>query len=101
MVVYKVFYKKYELRKGELMGALTERRQDLRGMKQFESGLRWAKFTFGHLVQDKKAIFVIPNELKLNDDARYMEKWKCSKDEFLEMVRIVDREMKKVNRVLL
>jgi hypothetical protein len=28
-----------------------------------------------------------------------MEKWKRSKDEFLEMVRIVDREMKKVNRV--
>jgi hypothetical protein len=28
-----------------------------------------------------------------------MEKWKRSKDEFLEMVRIVDREMKKVKRV--
>ena len=45
MVVYKVFYKNYELRKGELMGALIERRKDLRGMKQFESGLRWAKVT--------------------------------------------------------
>jgi len=99
MVVYKVFCKNYGLKKGELMGALIERRKDLRGMRQFESGLRWAKLTFGGTGQDKKAIFVIPNEVKLNDDARYMEKWKCSKDEFLEMVRRVDREMKKVNRV--
>jgi len=70
MVVYKVFYKKYELKKGELMGALIERRKDLRGMKQFESGLKWAKLTFGHMVQDKKAIFVVPSELKLEDNPR-------------------------------
>jgi hypothetical protein len=99
MILYKVFCKNYGLRKGELMGALIERRKDLRGVKQFESGLRWAKLTFGDMVQDKKAIFVIPNELNLNDDAGYMEKWKRSKEEFLEMVRMVDREMKKVHRV--
>ena len=57
MVVYKVFHKNYELKKGELMGALIERRKNLRGMKQFESGLKWAKLTFGHMVQDKKSDF--------------------------------------------
>ena len=52
MVVYKVFYKKYMLRKGELMGALIEKAENLRGMKQFESGLRWAKVT--HLRQSRR-----------------------------------------------
>jgi hypothetical protein len=65
MVVYKVFYKNYGLKKGELIGAMIERRKDLRGMKELESGLRWAKLTFGPIVKDKKAIFVIPSELKL------------------------------------
>ena len=69
MVVYKVFYKNYELRKGELMGALIERRKDLRGMKQVESGLRWAKLTFGRVVKDKKEIFVVPHELNLKKDS--------------------------------
>jgi hypothetical protein len=96
MVVYKVFYKNYELRKGELMGALIERRQDLRGIKQFESGLRWAKFIFGHLVQDKKEIFVIPNELKIEDNPkRYMEKGIFTKEEFLDMVKVVNLETKR------
>jgi uncharacterized protein YqgQ len=96
MVVYKVFYKNYELKKGELMGAVIERRKDLRGMKQFESGLKWAKLTFGHMVQDKKAIFVVPSELKIEDNPkRYMEKGIFTKEEFLEMLKVVDREMKK------
>jgi uncharacterized protein YqgQ len=96
MVVYKVFHKNYELKKGELMGALIERRKDLRGMKQFESGLKWAKLTFGHMVQDKKAIFVVPSELKIEDNPkRYMEKGIFTKEEFLEMLKVVDREMKK------
>ena len=30
-VTYKVLYKNHELRKGELMGTLVERRKDLRG----------------------------------------------------------------------
>ena len=30
MIVYKVFYKNYELKRGELMGTLKERRKDLR-----------------------------------------------------------------------
>ena len=43
MTVYKVFYENYELKKGELMGMLIERRTDLRGMRHGGSGLRWAK----------------------------------------------------------
>ena len=96
MVVYKVFCKNYELRKGELMGALIERRKDLRGMKQFESGLKWAKLTFGHMVQDKKAIFVVPGELKIEDNPkRYMEKGIFNKEELLKVMKTIDEEMKK------
>jgi hypothetical protein len=69
MVVYKVFYKNYELKKGDLIGMLIQGKKDLRGMKQVESGLRWAKLTFGPIVKDKKAIFVVPNELKLGSDS--------------------------------
>ena len=95
MVVYKVFCKNYELRKGELMGALIERRKDLRGMKQFESGLKWAKLTFGHMVQDKKAIFVIPSELKIEDNPkRDMEKGIFNKEEFLKVMKTIDEKMK-------
>mgnify|MGYP006266752511 CR=1 FL=1 len=72
MLVYKVFYKNYELRRGELMGMLVERRSDLRGMTQVESGLRWAKLTFGHMVEDKKAIFVVPDDLKLGVDTKWL-----------------------------
>jgi len=96
MVVYKVFYKNYEFRKGELLGALIERRKDMRGMKQFESGLKWAKLTFGHMVQDKKAIFVVPSELKLEDNPkRYIEKGIFTKEELLERVKVVNRKMKR------
>ena len=95
MVVYKVFCKNYELRKGELMGALIERRKDLRGMKQVESGLKWAKLTFGHMVQDKKAIFVVPGELKIEDNPkRYMEKGVFNKEELYGMIKLVGQEMK-------
>ncbi len=90
MVVYKVFYKNYELRKGELMGALIERRKDLRGMKQIESGLRWAKLTFGRVVKDKKEIFVIPYELNLGSETKWlMEKGIFNKEELPGMVKLI------------
>jgi hypothetical protein len=96
MVVYKVFYKNYEFRKGELLGALIERRKDMRGMKQFESGLKWAKLTFDHMVQDRKANFVVPSELKLEDNPkRYIEKGIFTKEELLERVKVVNRKMKR------
>jgi hypothetical protein len=90
MVVYKVFYKNYELRKGELMGALIERRKDLRGMKQVESGLRWAKVTFGRVVKDKKEIFVVPHELNLGTETKWLvEKGIFNKEELRGMVTLI------------
>ena len=63
MIVYKVFYKDYEHQKGVLLGKLTERRSDLRGLSVLESGLRWAIATFGNQVIDKKRLFVVPEEV--------------------------------------
>jgi hypothetical protein len=95
MLVYKVFYKNYGLKKAELLGVLIERRKNLRGNSQVESGLRWAKLTFGRLVKDKKAIFIVPNELKVENDTKWLvEKGILAKEEYLEMVRVVDQEMK-------
>ena len=43
MIIYKVFYKNFELKKGEFVGMmLIERRKDMRGKNQIESGMRWA-----------------------------------------------------------
>jgi len=49
MIVYVVFRKDYEHRKGELLGMLVERRNDTRGLTQWESGLKWARgfWSFG------------------------------------------------------
>jgi hypothetical protein len=69
MISYKVFYKNYKLKKGELMGILVERRKHLRGQSLFESGLKWAKSMFGQEVRDKHAIFVVPHELKSKKDS--------------------------------
>lgn len=54
MVIYKVYYKNYEFKKGEFLGMLIERRKDLRGLTRIESGLRWAKLAFGRLVKEEK-----------------------------------------------
>jgi len=64
MIIYKVFWMDYDLKKGELLGVLTERRNDLRRKTRLESATRWAKMVFGQLVRDKHAIFVAPDELK-------------------------------------
>lgn len=72
MIIYKVFCKNYGLKKGELLGMLIERRRDLRGLTPIESGLRWAKFTFSHMVKDKNEMFVVPNELGIKDEARQL-----------------------------
>ena len=83
MITYKVFYKNYKLKKGELMGVLVERRKDLRGKSLLESGLSWAKSMFGQKVGDKHAIFVVPDELKLKKDSIVpAEKMISSKEEF-------------------
>jgi hypothetical protein len=90
MIVYKVFYKNYELKKGELMGVLIERRKDLRGRSQVEFSLRWAKLTFGSIVKDNKTIFVVPNELKLKGETKWLvEKGVFSKEELQGMVKLI------------
>jgi len=86
MVVYKVFYKNFELKKGEFMGVLIERRKDLRGKTQLESGTRWAKEAFGLMVKDEKTIFVVPHELKLGIHTKsIIEKGIFTKEEILGM----------------
>jgi hypothetical protein len=67
-ITYKVLYKNYKLKKGDLMGILVERRKDLRGKSRLESGLRWAKSLFGKTVINNNMIFVVPDELKPEKD---------------------------------
>jgi hypothetical protein len=96
MVVYKVFYKNYELKKGEFVGMLIERRKDSRGKTQLESGLRWARLTFGRRVKDERAIFVVPDELKPGSDTeRLMEKRVLTRLELLGMANPIDQEIKR------
>jgi hypothetical protein len=95
MLVYKVFYKNFELKKGELMGLLIERRKNLRGRTQVESGLKWARSAFGRMVKDERTILVVPNELQLGNDTQWlMEKGVFTKEELLGMVKLVDQELK-------
>jgi hypothetical protein len=65
MIVYKVFCKDHELKKDDLIGVLTERRNDLRGETHFESGLKWARFFFTGLVKERRTIFVVPNNVEV------------------------------------
>ncbi len=67
MIVYKVFRKDYGLKKDDLIGVLAERRKDLRGKTQFESGMRWARSFFTGLVKEKQSIFVVPKELEVRE----------------------------------
>jgi hypothetical protein len=95
MMVYVVFCKDYEHKKGELMGVLVERRKDMRGKTQLESGLRWARLAFGHLVKDKKDIFVFPKEMKIGEEKNLLvEKGLFTKEEFLEVMKTIDQDMK-------
>jgi len=63
MIIYKVFLKNYGLRKGDLLGILTERRKDLRGSSPAESGLRWAKSVYSNVVKNKSDLFVVTKEV--------------------------------------
>jgi hypothetical protein len=95
MVVYKVFYKNFELRKGEFVGMLIERRKDMRGETQLESAMRWAKLAFGRMVKDEKTIFVVPKELKLGINTKsIIEKGIFAKEEILGMGKLVAQELK-------
>jgi len=96
MIVYKVLCKNYKLKQGELIGALVERRKDLRGKSRVESGLKWARSVFGQMVRDKQTIFVIPHELNLEDNTIMpLEKVVFSKEEIFGMTMGLDQELKR------
>jgi hypothetical protein len=96
MIIYKVLRKNYELKQGELIGALAERRKDLRGKTRVESGLKWAKLVFGEMVRDKQAIFVIPYEVNLKDNTIMpVEKVALTSEEFFGKMRELDQELKR------
>ena len=96
MIIYKVFCKNYELKQGELMGALAERRKGLRGKTRVESGLKWAKLVFGQMGRDKQAIFVIPYEVNLKDNIIMpVEKVVFSRQEFFWMMRGLDQGLRR------
>ena len=87
MIIYKVYCKDYKQKRGSLLGVLAERRKDLRGKGQLESGLRWAMLTFGSSVKDRQTIFVVPRELDAGDAARALtEKGIFSIQEFSAIV---------------
>lgn len=92
MIVYKVYSKNYELKKGELMGMLIERRKDLRGMTQIQSGMRWANVIFGRMIKDKKSMFIVPSELKLRSDTRWLvDKGVFTKEELFGISKLMDQ----------
>jgi len=75
---------------------LIERRKDLRGKSQIESAMRWAKLAFGQMVKDEKTIFVVPNELKLGIQTKWMlEKGVFTKEEILGLSKLVDQGVKR------
>jgi hypothetical protein len=95
MVVYKVFSKNYELRKGEFVGLLVERRKNLRGSTQLESGLRWARIAFGREVRDEREMFIVPDELMPGSDTEWllMEKGAFNRVELLGIMKQADKEI--------
>ncbi len=91
MLVYKVFYKNFELKKGEFIGLLVERRSDTRGTTHAESGLRWAKLTFGR-ERNGKTIFVVPNEMNLRNGPQWLaEKWMFTREELFGLAKFVEQ----------
>ena len=95
MIIYKVFYKNFELKKGEFVGMLIERREDMRGKTQIQSAMRWAKLAFGRMVKDENTIFVVPTELKLGIKTKsIIEKGIFTKEEILGMGKPVAQELK-------
>jgi len=93
MVVYVVFCKDYEHKRGELMGMFVERRNDLRGQTRWKSGTKWARQASGHLVKDKKDIFVHPKEFDIGDKGLLVDRGIYTKEEFLEVTKKIDQEM--------
>lgn len=82
------------------MGMLIERRKDLRGLTQMESGLKWAKAAFGDMLRDKKGMFVVPKEMKLGSDPQWLkEKAIFSREELPRISRLLDRGCEPVKAI--
>jgi hypothetical protein len=94
MVVYAVFCKDFEHKKGERVDMLIERRKDMRGQTKWESGTKSARQAFGHLVKDKKDLFVFPKEMEINGGRLLVEKGTFTKEEYLELEKKISQEMK-------
>ncbi len=95
MKIYKVYYKDFELKRGELVGLLVERRKDLRGLTPIESGMKWAKLTFNHLIKEGKAIFVVPTELNFTiDDRWFINKGVLTKEDLFGLKQIAEQVVK-------
>jgi hypothetical protein len=94
MVIYKVFHKNFQVKKGEFVGLLIERRKFMRGETQIESAMRWAKLAFGRILKNEKTIFVVPKELKVEINTEsIIEKGIFTKQEILGMGKQVDQEL--------
>jgi hypothetical protein len=78
MIDYKVYCKNYDLKRGDLLGILKERRKDLRGKSVLEAGLKWAIGVFGPMVKDKNAIFVVPDKSYLKNHVIMSTEERCS-----------------------
>ena len=66
----------------------------MRGQTKWESGTKWARQAFGHLVKDKKDLFVFPKEMEINDGRLLVEKGTFTKEEYLELEKKISQEMK-------
>jgi len=71
MIAYKVYRKDFTLKKGTLLGILTERRADLRGQSALETGLAWAKAVFCRSVAEERSLFVVPVKLETGEPMRW------------------------------
>ena len=71
MFVYEVYYRDYKKNITELIGALTERRNDPKRQKDLiPSALKWARKEFRGLVADANAIFIIGKNIDLPSPVR-------------------------------
>jgi hypothetical protein len=77
MFVYEVYYRDYRNNSTDLIGVLTERRNDPKRQKDlFPSALKWARKEFRGLFADANAIFIkgkdvdLPSPLESNTAAR-------------------------------
>lgn len=90
MLIYKVYCKNFDLKKGEFVGMLIERRKDTRGKNQIETGTRWARVAFAGVVKDEKTMFVVPTELKLGIHTKWIvEKGIFTREEIIGMGKLI------------